>query len=341
MLTSTRNKPNKKQKIIGVTRGWFQMQVLAGLDEAGLLPRLTQDGGLRVRDTSADPIVLVATLEYLQSVGILDAVDGRWVATEDGASVLKYLPAYYILYSYKSYLDNLARMLAGEKCTVDRAQNVRGSGGGNVNFFRKLIPILARLGAIGLTDVGCGNGAFLTHAHAAAPDLELCGCDLSEVAVNISRQNLAELGRPVTLFTGNIAQPEAIERALPPSLDRGGVVVSSNHIFHEVTGKFAEGEPVKYLTKLLRRYRGLFGKGLLISELFPLSPKILAECADMLSSPEVQLVHTLSGQGLMSYDAWMNAFADAGYEVEVFHPMFEVPEHEGLFGAGVFYAKAA
>lgn len=303
-----------KNEIVAVARGYYALPILISLARSGITEQLL-DAGLDLDALDGNRRNLKVVLDYLCSLGWLTADGDHYAATDAGVSVLRRSGAFGILYSYRPYISNLDRLLFDDQAKVHvyRDENVVGSGAAHVRkYFSRVTEMVVASGARYLLDVGCGDGTFLNHCRAAAPDLGLIGVDYSERALEVTRANVPD---DALLFQGNVSEPEVTLAKLERrGIDPSEVLVSVWFIFHEVLGM--EGID---LGTMLDGYRDLApAHGMIIGEIFDIPHRVLAEHHNDTAIPEFNLFHDLSGQKLFTLEAWQQAISDSGFEVGKF-----------------------
>ncbi|MDR0851654.1 MAG: class I SAM-dependent methyltransferase [Clostridiales Family XIII bacterium] len=101
-------------------------------------------------------------------------------------------------------------------------------GGGNLDKFAKYkIDLLTKIlpdfrGS--LLEFGCGTGRNIPFIHAAYPEAQIFGCDISELSIEVAKKTLS-----VGEFT-KVSTPEELERTYPDGIDCIFVSVVMHHI---------------------------------------------------------------------------------------------------------------
>ena len=303
-----------KNEIVAIARGYYALPILISLARSGITDRLLE-GSVDLDQLSGNRRNLKIVLDYLCNLGWLRAEDGRYRTTQAGTSVLRRSGAFGILYSYRPYMANLDQLLfdTEAKVQVYRDENVVGSGAAHIRkYFSRVSDLIEESDAGYVLDIGCGDGTFLNHCRGLRPDIGLIGVDYSERALEVTR---ARVPADAVLFQGNVSEPEVTRAKLERrGIDPAEIIVSVWFIFHEVLGM--EGID---LTRMLGGYRQLSPEhGLIIGEIFDVPRRVLAAHHNDTAIPEFNLFHDLSGQKLFTLDAWQQAIATSGFQVDEF-----------------------
>jgi SAM-dependent methyltransferase len=275
--------------------------VVAALADLGLTKRM-QAGPFAPDDLpAANRPVLNAALRYLQSVGVIEPAGGdTFRATPVGEYVLDRAGAFHLLRSYRDYLADFAGLLSdpGRGAAVRRLENVGGTGQLHA---RKYFPValrwLAGRAVRCVVDVGCGSGEFLAAALAEHPNASAVGVDLSAEAVAATEARFRRAAKGQV--RGVVADAVAVAdwAALIPN-HGAGAVVAVWFVLHEFAGGDA-GPAVRFFRELHARAPHA---EVIVGEIVALPPEGLAAARAESVYPELLLFHTLSGQGVLSWE---------------------------------------
>lgn len=170
---------------------------------------------------------------------------GTYQFTEKGLFYAKRASAYGVTVSYIPTLRMLDELIFGnpkaakllgdehKEGHIDRAMNVWGSGGAHASYFKVVDEIIIHLfnkpiqeQPKGILDMGCGNGAFLSHLFNVIEKqtlrgqmldehpLILVGADYNEAALNITKGNLVQSEIWAKVVWGDIGDPDRLAKDL-------------------------------------------------------------------------------------------------------------------------------
>jgi SAM-dependent methyltransferase len=275
---------------------------------------------------------LCAALRYLQSVGLIEpAVGDRYRATPAGEYVLDRIGAFHLLRSYRDYFADFAELLSNPSrgASVRRLENVGGTGQLHARkYFPGALRWLAGQDVRCLVDVGCGNGEFLAAALTAHPAAAAIGVDLSAEAVSATQQRLGDRVRGIVADGAGVANWAG---AIP---DGGAAaVVSVWFVLHEFAG--GEAEPVvQFLHEL---HAAAPHAEVIVGEIVALPPEGLAAARAESVYPELLLFHSLSGQGVLSWEQHQAWLGRVPFRVSAEERFDEVPATGGPIPSSVVW----
>lgn len=309
----------KRRNLVGLLRGYFASPVIAALGETGMAERmLAGDFSVTDWDAVSQPDVVAALFRYLLSIGLITkGTIADYALTSEGRTAVGRNGAFSLLMSYEDYFRQLPEILAGQKChpSVNRLRNVRGSGQLHTKkFFPAALGFFSDFPPTAVIDVGCGDGRFLEHARQRWPNLPIFGVDLSETAVETTKDRLgsptafeqiavASNGRDVKLWSQ--AAPENVRKS--PRL-----IISLWFVAHE----FSNGSAETIQTFFSVLHQTFPQAQIVLGEINKISPEILAEDHDLSIMPEFLLFHELSGQGVLSWGMWQNILESIPYDLK-------------------------
>ncbi|MCR9254097.1 MAG: class I SAM-dependent methyltransferase [bacterium] len=272
--------------------------------------------------------------------------------TEAGLFFAKKASAYGVTVSYIPTLRKLDELIfgnprilwdqenSGPEIHVDRAMNVWGSGGAHSNYFKVIDEIIIDIfnqpiedQPKGILDMGCGNGAFLTHLFEVIElktergkvledhPLFLVGADYNEAALKITRANLIKTDIWAKVVWGDIGRPDLLAKDLKENygialedLLNVRTFLDHNRIWEEPkmddignsrsTGAYAyRGEMidnVKVENSLLEHFKKwspfVQKFGLLVIELHTVSPELAAQNVGRTAATAYDATHGYSDQ---------------------------------------------
>jgi SAM-dependent methyltransferase len=302
--------------IVNCLRGRFVTPVLAQLGERGVLDRLTV-AQLHLTDyPQFNQQVLRSLLEYLMALALVEmGANESWQATPLGRQVFQRWGSFAIVDSYESYFSRLDELLLSDikptNIQVDRKRNVVGSGQLHTRkFFPAALDMLEGDAPDILVDVGCGDGAFLEAALGRFPHLTVVAVDISAESLKLAYERLA----PKLQVAWHCAVADGADvahwsQAVPRSSPR--IVVTGWFVLHE----FCRGSVERARDFFFSVKEHFPATELLIGEVVKAAPDILAENSGRSVLPEFQLFHALSGQGLMTWNQFLELRADIPFVV--------------------------
>ena len=311
---------NPREEMISLMRGLFACPVIATLGKHGLLTQLC-DGSFREADAQvSDPKLLHSVLQYLASIGLLEACgkDGKgWQPTYLGNKVFNRFGSFVLLNSYRSLAADLERLLFRDlgRITCDRRDNVIGSGLTNGRrFFPAALEILTKLQPKSIVDVGCGDGTFLLRVLEQHPAIRVGAVDLSEQACLETTCNFKREvpDREIVVVQEDAASVSAWVEQVRPCLAESPSVISMWYLLHEIS----HGSPATVMDYLWRVKEAFPEAHLIIGEIVNLPPEMLAENRRASVMPEFLLFHAGSGQGVLSWTQWEEVRCALPYYLE-------------------------
>jgi hypothetical protein len=303
------SRAQKRKRIVSLLRGYFACPVIAVLGELGLADRmLSGPFSAQSFEDISDRALLSRLFRYLESIGLLvQNTASEYEATSMGRTVIARNGACSLLMSYGDYFQQLPAMLTGQGAgpLVNRPRNVRGSGQlHSSKFFTSALRWFDTKPPGAFIDIGCGDGCFLAQACERWPRLLPFGVDLSEVAVDATRQRLRNFNPGGELATaGNGRDIHSWRQKVPAAIaDNSGLVISMWFVGHEFSGG-EEGTIVQFFTELAR----VFPQArVVLAEINRIAPAVLSCDHEASIMPEFLLFHELSGQGVLPWDSWQD-----------------------------------
>ena len=312
---------NVSEEITTLIRGFFSTPVLAGIGRLGASEIM-----LRLREFSPDDFVqipnkqlLVAALDYLTRIALLDKVDERkhtYCTTELGRHIFQRLGSFLTPHSYHEYLYHFDEQLlqAGpyHKQEVDRLENILGSGRAHDRYFPPAVTFLRRKVRFRvIADIGCGDGRFLDCVLRGVPDVSVVGMDVSEVSIHTAREKLTHRhpSRALTTFLADGAKINEWSGRLLQIARSDELVISMWFLLHEICC----GDPIK-AQQFLSSVHELFPQTPLIAcELVRQTPALLSRYRKQSIMPEYVFFHDLSEQGILSWSQYQTILKKIPY----------------------------
>jgi hypothetical protein len=343
------SKAYDRSTLIELLRGELSCPLIATFGEIGLADKLLT-GPVSKRDLglNGNPDVLGACLDYLVGIGLLSSSketdDSPYELTETGRMVFRRHGAFSLLHSYHKYFNSLAELLTSKSAimpTVERGENVVGSGALHAKkFFPAALRQLELLQPKAIIDIGCGDGTFLEYAHSYIPNAQLAVIDYSQVAVDATTKRFSEYGVDLAAaITSDGSLVDHWAAQLPTSFTTASPVVFTIwFVAHEFSQR---SETV--LIEFFKKMNTTFPRAdIILGEIVNLPSTVLAENARTSIMPEYLFFHRLSGQGVMSWDAWQRILAQTPYSLAAEVRFDEVSTQNGqsLPSSFVWHLKA-
>lgn len=301
-----------REELVASIRGRYLVPVIVTLAELGLLQKLLS-GPFFLRDFCEvkGQAAFAAVVDYLVSIGVCmpTDIDGQFTVTGTGRTILSRAGAHLILESYGDLFSNLRGLLDAGKSPppVDRDRNIHGSGLiHKKKFFPAAIEMLEAERCSQLIDLGCGNGEFLSQVRQRLPNCRLTGVDLSPTAIEETRSRIA-----CEQVSVCCASADAIDSWSTRFEYDSGTVVAMWFVLHE----FVDSAPSRAIDFFRRLAAKLPDADVLIGEIVAVDPASLAAAHSETVVPEFLLFHQLSGQGVLSADAWNEIKSSIPYEI--------------------------
>jgi hypothetical protein len=343
------SKAYDRSTLIELLRGDLSCPLIAAFGEIGVADKLLT-GPVTKHDLelNGNPDVLGACLDYLIGIGLLsscnEADDSSYELTESGRMVFRRHGAFSLLHSYHKYFDSLAELLTSKSAhmpTVERGENVAGSGALHAKkFFPAALRQLELIQPKAIIDIGCGDGTFLEYAHARIPNAQLAVIDYSQVAIDATSKRFSMCGIDlVAAITSDGSRVGHWAAQLPTSFKTASpVVFTICFVAHEFSQR---SEPM--LIEFFKKMNATFPNAdIILLEIVNIPSAHLAENARTSIMPEYLFFHRLSGQGVMSWDAWQRILSQTSYSLAAEVRFDEVRTRNGqsLPSSFVWHLKA-
>jgi len=345
---------------------------MVALSRHGVFRQL-EKGPVALCDLNGNPDMLSCLFDLLAIQDWVNLERGSVLLTSTGAYAARIASSYGVTVSYLPRLNTLPQLFGsgakepridsrGLEIFVDREMNVWGSGGAHKTYFKHVDEIVIDIfnrplaeQPIGICDMGCGDGSFLTHLYAVVREctargrvldqypLVMVGADYNKVARRVTKQALSRAGIPISpVVFGDINQPARLANDLEklgydihdffhvrsfldhnrPYLKPGGYVPHSRSA--RTTGVFArlgeEISPDELEENLVRHMRSwapyLSRFGLLVLELHTLPPELTA--ANLARTPAIayDAIHGYSDQYLLEVPVFLSCASEAGLRAD-------------------------
>ncbi len=215
------------------------------LGMSGMFHKYFMEASFKPEEFHSDAESFTKILDIFSDLGWFIKKNGTYQFTEAGLFYAKKASAYGVTVSYIPTLRKLDELIFGNpkvlweaekdgpELHVDRPMNVWGSGGAHSNYFKVIDQIIIDIfnqpiedQPKGILDMGCGNGAFLTHLFEVIElqtergkvldrhPLFLVGADYNEEALKITRANLIKTDIWAKVVWGDIGRPDLLAEDL-------------------------------------------------------------------------------------------------------------------------------
>ncbi len=230
-----------QEQILTHIEGIILGPTLVHLSMNGMFHKYFMQASFKLEEFHEDPENFERLLTILIHFGLFSRTNNTYRFTEKGLFFAKRASAYGVTVSYIPTLRALDELIFGNPTAakeagdgnkeghVDRAMNVWGSGGAHSSYFKVVDEIIIDLfnkpleqQPKGILDMGCGNGAFLTHLfeviehqtlrgrHLDEHPLILVGADYNEAALKITKANLIQADIWAKVVWGDIGDPDRL-----------------------------------------------------------------------------------------------------------------------------------
>ncbi|MEJ7592490.1 MAG: bifunctional N-acetyltransferase/class I SAM-dependent methyltransferase [Planctomycetaceae bacterium] len=306
-----------RQDLVSLLRGMFAGPLIESLSKLGITPQLlrgefSQDCLLDYTDTEA----LMASFEYLCSLGLLEKNSSGqpFALTEIGRYVFERTSMFGLLNSYRDFFSDFAATLTGQRkaISVRRLENVNSTGNlHGMKYFPWAIAKIRERRPVCIVDLGCGSGHFLSEAVDATDAIVAVAVDLSATAVNAAEVRLNSINSIVKVCS-RVCSAAVVENwaSYVPSLG-DSTIITLWFVLHEFC-KSSES----IVEFLLEVYARCPKAEIVIGEIVAIESAALATVRSTSIYPEVQLFHSISGQGLLDWDSHQSWLSKVPYECQ-------------------------
>jgi SAM-dependent methyltransferase len=325
---------NPRQELIGLLRGQVACPLLSCLGELGWLDRMSAGRFARPDfPAGVNEAAFSAIIGYLTSLGLIAPAAGpeSYAATALGQTVFARYGAFCLLHSYEDYFRSFRALLVPDGSahpTVDRRRNVLGSGQLHARkFFPAALALTEGKDFRVVADLGCGDGTFLELLLRQQKHARAIAFDISIPAVHAASERLraAFPGRPITAVGGDAGDLASWTKLLPNHDATDALLVSMWFLVHEISG----GKAATVVAFFEQVRQAAPRAELLVGEIVRLPPATLARVRGESIMPEFTLFHDLSGQGLLTADAWHEVESRIPYRMVARRDFDPVPGGEG------------
>jgi hypothetical protein len=362
--------PEIKEQIEAHLEGILVGPFMTGLGMQGQIAKMLQSGSLDESDFQEEFAPILKALWV--KMGWLTSQNNE--LTTKGTFMLKRAAAYGVTVSYFQTFTWVKDLIYGKanklwdrgvkdpEIHVDRTMNVWGSGGAHGTYFKVIDEIVREIfnrpieqQPRGITDIGCGNGAFLEHLFNLIYNetergkvmedhhLLVLGSDFNEEALEVTRENLTRAEIEHYTMWGDIGDPDKLAEDL---LKEHGVKLGDmlnvrsfldhNRVFAPCkddfsnrmgtsTGSFSfrgrrisNAEIEQNLFEHFQRWTPYVERfGLLVIELHTIPPAIAAENLGKIAITAYDGTHGYTDQYIVEHDVFARLAGEAGLKVSM------------------------
>lgn len=232
---------NIQEQVLYHIQGSILGPTLVHLSMNGAFHKYFMQASFRPEEFHEDADNFKKLLDILVHFELFSNKGETYQFTDKGLFFAKRASAYGVTVSYIPTLRKVDELIFGDPLAakkqgdgsreghVDRAMNVWGSGGAHATYFKVVDKIILDIfnkpleeQPKGILDMGCGNGAFITHLynlierhtlrgrHLDEYPLILVGADYNQAAIEITKRNLIQAEIWAKVMWGDIGDPEKL-----------------------------------------------------------------------------------------------------------------------------------
>jgi SAM-dependent methyltransferase len=298
-----------------LVQGFYLVPLMAVLHDTGLADALAS-GPVHLsafcerRGVSQDDLGPFIT--YLADKGALEIDDDVIRMSAKGHELLGLLPYGLLHFAYQGTLSQRVSGFVRRPGTAGRDVRRAAEASGLINSASTFATVIERYSnpsVRAILDLGCGNGTFLALYGARCPNVRLAGVDSDERALGEARARLAS----ADLQSASVADVERIAEVVgreAPDL------IFASFVLHEVAA-----EPDRLESLLRRIFAVCPSTRMVVTECYAPSTENCRRYVEQ-QFAEFKLFHALTGQKLLSRQAWCALVDAAGAEVADTIPHF-------------------
>jgi len=304
-----------------LVRGFFSTPAITALGRIGALEIMLVKDTFTPHDFAAvtNKNLLQNVFQYLARIGLLiNHQEKTWQVSELGRQIFQRSSSFYVPHSYHAYMDDLSGQLTGKTSltpSVDRAENVIGSGKTHLRYFPLATSFLKRRTQFDvIVDIGCGDGKFLSTVLKAVPGKAAIGIDNSPVSVQMTQENLRHEhpGREIDILCSDAADTTDWGQKLKQIVRSRRLAISMWFLIHEISQK----DPGRIIA-FLKNVHHLFPEAcLIICEIVRHESEVLAKHCKKSLMPEYLFFHDVSNQGVLSWTEYHQILQSIPYQIE-------------------------
>ena len=316
-------KENPRVEIISLMRGFFACPLIAFFHKEDLIQIFFKNKfSLNSFKKIKNKFFLKNILLYFVSLNLIKITNRDkyfFKSTILGKKIFLRSGSFLLLHSYKSFVADLNKNLilnAKNSLSCDRAENVVGSGSiNNKKFFPAAINLLKNENYDLIADIGCGDGNFLTQISKKFNKTPLFATDISQVAINKTKNNLKKIKSKKFYFRCDASKVNKWSSYIKKNCklnQNSKILVTIWFILHEISNK----NPKKIIDFFKILKKKLPNASILIGEITKFNLKTLSRNKNTSIMPEFLFFHELSGQGLMSNKEFKYVLKEIPYKLK-------------------------
>lgn len=367
-LSDNEFRRNIEEQILTHIEGIIVGPTIVHLGITGMFHKYFMETKFRSEEFHERHLEFDQLLTILAELGWFNAKNSTYEFTELGLFFAKRASAYGVTVSYIPTLRKLDDLIFGdprilsnttsgaEELHVDREMNIWGSGGAHSSYFKVVDEIIIELfnkpieeQPKGILDMGCGNGAFLTHLFSVIESqtyrgtvldeypLTIIGVDYNQAALKVTRATLIQADIWGKVIWGDIGNPELLASDLKNNygielenllnvrtfLDHNRIWDQPNRSPSRIsasTGAYAyKGRRIgnnlvaESLKEHIEKWTPFVGRfGLLLIELHTVKPDLVAQSLGKTAATAYDLTHGYSDQYILEIDEYLHLIQEAG-----------------------------
>ncbi len=346
----------------------------------GMFHKYFMEASFTADEFHEDPESFSKILDFFVHLGWFTKKNAHYKFTDKGFFFARRASAYGVTVSYIPTFRRVDELMFGNanilrsslpnvtEIHVNREMNVWGSGGAHASYFKKIDQIIIQLfnkpiteQPKGILDMGCGNGAFLTHLFEVIEQrtlrgqmleehpLFLVGVDYNKAALKVTRANLIKADIWAKVIWGDIANPKQLQQNLTDNygiklsellnvrtfLDHNRPWItpektnfkrtsSSTGAFACCGERLANNAVEENLKEHFEKWKPFIEKfGLLLIELHTINPGLAAKNIGKTAVTAYDATHGFSDQYILELDVFMKILNELNLQT--------IPEHFSKF----------
>ena len=331
------------EELTTLIRGFFSLPVLAALGRLGFFEGLADRTEISPDDFPDIPNkkLLKHSLDYLSRLGLFETASGpqeTYKMTWLGGKIFQRTNSFFVPHSYHDYMENYyAQLMSGddEKGTVDRLENIIGSGKAHLRYFPHAVSYLKRRVKFErVVDVGCGDGHFLDFLLSSIPVKKAIGVDLSEIAVKETEQKLRTKypDHEIEMILSDASDVSHWGDKVLKICSGEQLILSLWFLVHEIS----LGDPqnaVRFLNQVHQRFPQA---PLVMCEIVKHEASLIAKHRSSSIMPEYLFFHDISGQGVLSWKMYQEVLKSIPYELAHERRFDEMTGEDGVQDPSAF-----
>ncbi len=297
----------------GTARGYYVTRALTTLLNVGLLDQLARSTWVNIDayalEHALDARLLRALCDYLYAAHYLTRNGENYALDPERGLSAQALtaPLQLDVRAHEEVFSNLEPLLRQEKTFgAEVTSHAEHADGALTRYFT--LPLVAdhlrRRGCQVIVDLDCGDASFLIDQCRRNPGLRGYGLDPARDAIEAAQCKVKEsrLERRIKLYTGEVFAIGAMADKLQ-WLDAATCIHTLHHYLPGQRGR---------VVALFHSFREAYpGTPLIVCEVVRHSPDELRGSRRGVS--ELQFLHDLSGEGLLTRAEWRELFAEGGF----------------------------